>query len=84
MVDMILSPEGEKTTVFEMGIAFDREEHSLGISAIGVGFQSGPGGPIHAISVPMPTQRFAAKQKSVTAAIVAARAGILAELERLA
>ena len=66
------------------GIAYDLEEHSLGISAIGVGFQSGQGGSVHAISVPMPTQRFAAKQKSVTAAIVAARAGILAELERLA
>ena len=25
MVDVILMPEGEKTTVFEMGIAFDRE-----------------------------------------------------------
>lgn len=44
--------------VRKTGIAFDREEHTLGISAAGVGLLDAVGHPM-AISVPVPTQRFA-------------------------
>ncbi|MFN8112624.1 MAG: IclR family transcriptional regulator [Solirubrobacterales bacterium] len=40
------------------GVAFDSEEHTEGISAIGA-VVSDPAGPAGAISVPIPTQRFA-------------------------
>jgi DNA-binding IclR family transcriptional regulator len=40
------------------GVAFDTEEHTEGISAIGAAV-SDPAGPAGAISVPIPTQRFA-------------------------
>jgi DNA-binding IclR family transcriptional regulator len=39
------------------GIAFDREEHTLGICAVGVALQDPLGNSV-AISVPVPTQRF--------------------------
>jgi DNA-binding IclR family transcriptional regulator len=39
------------------GIAYDREEHSLGISAVAAVVRS-PSGELAAISVPTPTQRF--------------------------
>jgi DNA-binding IclR family transcriptional regulator len=44
--------------VRKSGLAFDREEHTLGISAVGVGLLDAVGHPM-AISVPVPTQRFA-------------------------
>jgi DNA-binding IclR family transcriptional regulator len=44
--------------VRKTGLAFDREEHTLGISAVGVGLLDAVGHPM-AISVPVPTQRFA-------------------------
>lgn len=39
------------------GVAFDREEHTEGISAVGAAVL-GPLGPLAAISVPVPTARF--------------------------
>ena len=39
------------------GVAFDREEHTPGISAAGIALMDALGNPI-AISVPVPTQRF--------------------------
>ena len=39
------------------GVAFDREEHTLGICAVGVALQDPLGNSV-AISVPVPTQRF--------------------------
>ena len=41
------------------GIAYDREENSLGISAVAMAFRM-PGGQLAALSVPVPTQRFRA------------------------
>lgn len=53
-----------------VGVAFDREEHSLGISAIGAAFADRTGA-IYAVSIPMPSIRFAVnsqgfKQKLLT------------------
>jgi len=39
------------------GIAYDREEHSAGISAVAAVVR-GPSGELAAISIPTPTQRF--------------------------
>jgi DNA-binding IclR family transcriptional regulator len=47
----------ELTIVRKDGIAFDREEHTLGICAAGVALRD-PHGNFVAISVPVPSQRF--------------------------
>lgn len=44
------------------GIAFDNEEHTLGISAIGMGFMA-PTRQVFAISIPVPTIRFGAVKR---------------------
>lgn len=46
------------------GLAYDREEHSHGISAVGTAFR-GPTGAIYAISVPTPTARASAIERRV-------------------
>jgi IclR family transcriptional regulator, acetate operon repressor len=48
-------------TVRGAGVAFDREEHTLGICAVGVALQDPLGNPV-AISVPVPSQRFVDRQ----------------------
>jgi IclR family transcriptional regulator, acetate operon repressor len=50
--------------VRQSGVAFDREEHSLGICAAGVALRD-PLGNTVAISVPVPTQRFADQQETI-------------------
>lgn len=47
----------ELAAVRRAGVAFDREEHTLGICAAGVALQDPLGNPV-AISVPVPSQRF--------------------------
>jgi DNA-binding IclR family transcriptional regulator len=64
-------------------VAFDREEHTEGISAVGAAVL-GPLGPVAAISVPVPTARFSGnEQRYATAVQRAARdsARALAEIE---
>jgi DNA-binding IclR family transcriptional regulator len=53
------------------GIAFDRDEHTVGISAAGVAGRT-VGGHVVAISVPAPTDRFRANEKHIVAALRAA------------
>ena len=48
-------------TVRESGIAFDLEEHSSGICAVGTAFEGSPLGHL-AISIPIPAARFAQKK----------------------
>jgi DNA-binding IclR family transcriptional regulator len=50
------------------GIAYDREEHSLGICAVGMTVRETPLG-VAAISVPIPAQRFEAKREIVITAL---------------
>ena len=50
------------------GVAFDREEHTVGISAVGSVVTGSPWGTA-AISVPMPTQRFAGRESEVAATL---------------
>ncbi len=51
------------------GIAEDREEHTLGIRALGIAVTDG-GDPIAAISIPVPTERFDVAKPAVRAALV--------------
>jgi IclR family transcriptional regulator, acetate operon repressor len=48
------------------GIAFDRDEHTVGISAAGIAGRTA-GGHIVAISVPAPTDRFVTNEKQIVA-----------------
>lgn len=53
----------------EVGLAYDLDEHSAGISAIGFAFRDWAGA-LHAISVPIPTTRFADMQATVETALL--------------
>ncbi len=65
-LDMLLK---ELAIVRRNGIAFDREEHTLGICAAGVAFRDPLGNPV-AISVPVPTQRFANAQAKIAKQLI--------------
>jgi DNA-binding IclR family transcriptional regulator len=58
--------------VRKTGVAFDREEHTIGISAAGVALQDTLGNSV-AISVPVPTPRFAAHQRLIAERLLAAK-----------
>jgi DNA-binding IclR family transcriptional regulator len=56
--------EAELLRIRETGLAYDREEHSIGISAIGtaiIGFE----GEMAAITIPTPTVRFEKKESEL-------------------
>ncbi|STZ60184.1 IclR family transcriptional regulator [Mycolicibacterium tokaiense] len=55
----------------ESDIAFDRDEHTVGISAAGIALRL-PGGQVVAISVPAPSDRFRAREQVIVAALRAA------------
>src|SRR4051812_44839281 len=69
----------ELAEVRRTGVALDREEHTEGISAGGFAVRD-VSGTIAAISVPMPTQRFAGREGAIVAALAAARAEAVAVL----
>jgi DNA-binding IclR family transcriptional regulator len=54
------------------GVAFDREEHTSGISAAGVALHD-PLGNAVAISVPVPSQRFAERERDIAARLIATK-----------
>lgn len=62
---------GKATTALLAGsleVAFDRDEHTVGISAAGIaGWIAG--GHVVAISVPAPTERFRANEKRIVTAL---------------
>ncbi|MET0558048.1 MAG: IclR family transcriptional regulator [Solirubrobacterales bacterium] len=62
----------ELATVRRQGIAFDREEHTEGICAIGAAISDGDDPAAAAISVPVPSQRFAAAEATIASATKAA------------
>lgn len=70
----IIGPEapGLRAEIDEIrrtGVAFDRDEHTAGISAAGIAGRVA-GGHIVAISVPAPTERFLAEQERIVSALV--------------
>jgi DNA-binding IclR family transcriptional regulator len=62
----------ELKSVRRTGVAFDLEEHTLGICAAGVVTRDLRGNSV-AISVPVPTQRFERRQKQIAERLIAAR-----------
>ena len=54
------------------GIAFDREEHTLGVSAAGIALPDSLGNPL-AISVPVPSQRFTEAEPLITEKLLEAK-----------
>lgn len=61
----------ELAEVAGTGVAFDRQEHTVGISAAGVAIV-GPAGPVLALSVPAPTDRFERRLDEIVDALRAA------------
>lgn len=59
-------------SIRETGLAQDLDEHTEGISAIGFAFRDWAG-DLHAISVPVPSSRFADQRAAVARALTAAR-----------
>ena len=50
------------------GLAYDEDEHTQGISAVGLGFAD-PRGDFYAVSVPVPTSRFGQMRARVSASL---------------
>jgi DNA-binding IclR family transcriptional regulator len=61
------------------GVAFDREEHTLGICAAGVVMRDPVGNDV-AISVPVPVQRFRAREKLIAERLLATRRALVEHL----
>ena len=72
----------ELARVRKDGVAFDREEHTTGICAVGAAIADGADPAAAAISVPVPTQRFKGNEKSLALAIRAAAATATALLTK--
>eukprot|EP01037_Dinobryon_pediforme_P022504 gene22504-23687_t len=58
----------EMADVRANGVAFDLEEHSTGIKAVGTAFRD-RGGAIYAISIPVPAARFEAQKQRLSEAL---------------
>jgi IclR family acetate operon transcriptional repressor len=71
----------EIAAVRQRGCAYDREEHSLGISAVAVAIRS-PSGELAAVSVPAPTQRFDSREAELTKALLKHTASLQRSLSR--
>ena len=65
--------------VREAGFALDLDEHTEGISAVGVAFTT-PTGLIYAISIPVPSQRFARLRDSLAEVLLDALESVRATL----
>jgi DNA-binding IclR family transcriptional regulator len=63
----------ELAHVRRCGIAFDREEHTLGISAAGIAVHDPFGNPV-ALTVPAPTHRFRRSEQAITDRLLTAKA----------
>jgi DNA-binding IclR family transcriptional regulator len=59
----------------ELGFAEDNDDHTEGISAIGIAFRDFSG-EVFAISLPIPTSRFAERRALVMAALLAVKADL--------
>jgi DNA-binding IclR family transcriptional regulator len=60
--------QAELAQVRRDGVAFDREEHTDGICAVGAVVRD-PGGTAAAISVPVPVQRFEGREAQLANAV---------------
>lgn len=60
----------------QRGFAEDNDDHTEGISAVGIAFRD-PAGEIFAISVPIPTSRYAEQRGNVIATLMALKADLM-------
>lgn len=74
--------QAELAQVRSSGISLDREEHALGVCALGTAIRV-PGLAPHAISIAVPASRFAASLPDLQQALLQARAGIEDSLRAL-
>ena len=58
----------ELTEIARSGIGYDRQEHTVGICAVGSAIV-GPAGPVLTLSLPVPTDRFIERQDDLIAAL---------------
>jgi DNA-binding IclR family transcriptional regulator len=65
------------------GVGYDREEHTLGICAVGVALQDPFGNPV-AISVPVPAQRFEKQRVHIAARLIATKRAMEASMRSMA
>lgn len=63
--------ERELAAARRKNVAFDLDEHTDGISAVGTAFST-PAGVIYAASIPVPSQRFAQKRDGLVVELLAA------------
>lgn len=70
-------PADELTAILAGGIAFDLDEHTVGVSAVG-GAVEGIDGEIYSISVPVPSARFTSHRDQIVAEFAASMARIRA------
>lgn len=66
---------GEIGEVRRKGVAFDRDEHTVGISAVGIAFTDWKG-DFYGVSIPTPSMRFAEKEGALVKAIRKLRADV--------
>jgi IclR family acetate operon transcriptional repressor len=69
----------ELAEIRRSGLAFDRQEHSEGVCAVGVGIHPGHGRH-YAVSVAAPEQRFAAVLPAIPAALISCKLAIEASV----
>ena len=65
------------------GVAYDREEHTLGICAVGVALQDPLGNSV-AISVPVPTQRFPNRHTLIAERLMATKRALETHMNSVA
>lgn len=71
---------GELAEIRRSGLAYDVDEHSSGVSAIGFAFTDW-GGELHAISVPVPSSRFEEQRLMIENALLETAANIQSTFE---
>lgn len=69
--------EAELAKIRRTGLAYDRQEHTLGVCAVGTPIL-GPEGEIAAVSVPTPSARFEERRAGLEAALLECRSGLKA------
>jgi IclR family transcriptional regulator, acetate operon repressor len=73
----------ELKAVRRAGVAYDREEHTLGICAVGVAMQDPLGNSV-AVSVPVPTQRFPDRRAMIAERLIATKHAMQAHMNSTA
>jgi DNA-binding IclR family transcriptional regulator len=79
-IDALLA---DLAAVRRSGVAYDREEHTLGISAAGVALRDPLGNSV-AISVPVPAQRFANQESAIADRLLATKRAMEAHMNAAA